>query len=91
MTTATNATHTSASPLGRHRMHDYQHLLTRHRVGPLDRLPAHEILAQLPETPAWSSLRRNRRLEAIRGASTVLDWLHTHDGGGWQDRWVNSG
>ncbi|PXY17781.1 integrase [Prauserella flavalba] len=72
-------------------MHDYQHLLTRHRVGPLDRLPAHEILAQLPETPAWSSLRRNRRLEAIRGASTVLDWLHTHDGGGWQDRWVNSG
>jgi hypothetical protein len=72
-------------------MRDFQHLLTRRRVGPVDRRPPEDILALLPQLPSWPSLRRSRRAEALKGAATILDWLLTHNGDGWQDRWLAAG
>ncbi len=67
-----------------------ERLLHRRRVGPVDRLPAGDILALLPRMPDWpaSAVHRSRRL---RGAATILDWLLAHPGEGWQDRWAVSG
>jgi site-specific recombinase XerD len=57
-------------------------------VGPIDHLPADEVLelvAGLPFTsPAWSSVAGTRQ----RGARLVLAWLETMPGEGWQDRWL---
>jgi hypothetical protein len=67
-----------------------ERLLQRRRVGPVDRLPAADILALLPRLPDWpaATVRRTVRL---RGATTILNWLLTHPGEGWQDRWTVSG
>ena len=67
-----------------------ERLLQRRRVGPVDRLPAGDILALLPRLPDWpaATVRRTVRL---RGATTILNWLLTHPGEGWQDRWTVSG
>ena len=67
-----------------------ERLLQRRRVGPVDRLPAGDILALLPRLPDWpaATVRRTVRL---RGATTILNWLLTHPGEGWQDRWMISG
>ena len=53
----------------------------------MDRLPAGDILALLPRLPDWpaATVRRTMRL---RGATTILNWLLTHPGEGWQDRWT---
>jgi len=65
-------------------------LLERGRVGPVDRLSTEGILALLPQLPDWpaATVDRNSRL---RGASTILNWLLTHPGEGWQDRWTAAG
>ena len=67
-----------------------ERLLQRRRVGPVDRAPAGDILALLPRLPDWpaATVRRTVRL---RGATTILNWLLTHPGEGWQDRWTVSG
>jgi hypothetical protein len=70
-----------------------EYLLIRHddlddrvHIGPFDRLPADEVLVALPSLPAWglagSGPRRRRR-----GAASILDWLASHPGTGWQERW----
>ncbi|MGH3523371.1 MAG: hypothetical protein ACRDU4_11245, partial [Mycobacterium sp.] len=67
-----------------------ERLLRRRRVGPVDRLSIDDILALLPRLPDWPAATMRRTL-SLRGASTILDWLLTHPGEGWQDRWTVSG
>ena len=67
-----------------------ERLLQRHRVGPVDRLPAEYILALLPRLPDWPAATVHRTMR-LRGAATILDWLLSHPGEGWQDRWTVSG
>jgi hypothetical protein len=67
-----------------------ERLLQRHRVGPVDRLPADGILALLPRLADWPAATVHRTMR-LRGAATILDWLLSHPGEGWQDRWTVSG
>jgi integrase len=67
-----------------------ERLLQRRRVGPVDRAPAGGILALLPQLPDWPAATAHRTMR-LRGATTILDWLLTHPGEGWQDRWTVSG
>ncbi|HYZ57904.1 MAG TPA: tyrosine-type recombinase/integrase [Streptosporangiaceae bacterium] len=67
-----------------------EQLLQRRRVGPVDRLPAGDILALLPRLPDWPAATVHRTMR-LRGAATILDWLLAHPGEGWQDRWTVSG
>jgi hypothetical protein len=67
-----------------------EQLLERRRVGPVDRLSIEDILVLLSQLPDWpaTTIRRNTRLKE---ATTILRWLLTHPGEGWQDRWTASG
>lgn len=60
-------------------------------VGPMDHLPAGEVLTVLAALPftsyAWTRVAGTR----IRGAGLVLAWLASMPGDGWQDRWLTSG
>jgi site-specific recombinase XerD len=60
-------------------------------VGPLDGLSVEEILAGLPSLPIWSGMTHMNHLVRIRGARDVLEWLLTHPGAGWQQRWLAAG
>lgn len=60
------------------------------RVGPVDHLPAEDILALLPTLPTWPG-GAHQRTQRIDGAATILDWLLTHPGDGWQARWLAAG
>lgn len=67
-----------------------EQLLQRRRVGTVDRLSIDDILALLPQLPDWPAATVHRTMR-LRGATTILDWLHTYPGEGWQDRWRASG
>lgn len=60
-------------------------------AGPMDHLPAGEVLTALAALPftayAWTSVAGTRR----RGARLVLAWLASMPGEGWQDRWLTAG
>ena len=58
------------------------------RVGPVDRLPADEILGALPSLRIGGRDLRRRR---VRGAEALLELLVSYPGEGWQDRWLASG
>jgi integrase len=62
----------------------------QHRVGPVDALLAPEILEQLPALPTWPA-KDSHATPKLRGAATILKWLLTHPGDGWQERWLASG
>jgi integrase len=53
----------------------------------VDRLSANDILALLPSLPTWPQ-KTARSSPKLRGAKVILDWLLTHPGEGWQDRWL---
>jgi integrase len=63
--------------------------------GPLDSMSAQAVLARLPELSTWPPLTskrgRSKAMERLRGASRILDWLLTHPGDGWQERWLMAG
>lgn len=63
----------------------------RPRIGPVDLLSAGEILALVPTLPIWDTIPQRERGRRLRGAETVLHWLLTHPGDGWQDRWLAAG
>ena len=67
-----------------------ERLLQRPRVGPVDRLPADGILSLLPRLPDWPAAAVQRTMR-LKGAATILEWLLTCPGEGWQDRWTASG
>ncbi|HEX2298020.1 MAG TPA: hypothetical protein VHH34_05795 [Pseudonocardiaceae bacterium] len=58
--------------------------------GPLDEGSIEDILARLAALPVWPK-RRQDQLQCLRGARVVLEWLATHPGTGWQDRWGSAG
>jgi integrase len=62
--------------------------------GSRDRLPINTILNLLPTLPTWpepTQPGKRTRIADADAARTILDWLCTHPGEGWQDRWVVSG
>ncbi len=67
-----------------------EQLLDRGRVGPVDRLSIEDILALLSALPDWPATTVHRNIR-LNGATTILRWLLTHPGEGWQDRWTASG
>lgn len=60
-------------------------------TGPIDHVPAAEVLEHLAIVPGWSSWGNSSRSFMKQGASAILDWLSTHPGEGWQARWDSSG
>ena len=60
-------------------------------VGPLDGSSAEVVVAALPTLPIWLLRTTSRNSQRLRGARRILDWLLTHPGDGWQDRWLLSG
>lgn len=73
------------------RFERHRHLLDRNHVGPADRMTKHEILTQVEQLPSWFRVRGRPHGDAMRGAGVILDWLASHPGDGWQDRWLVSG
>jgi len=64
------------------------------QAGPAGRLPRDQVLSLLAGFPAWqqdTASRRNQHHRRMRGAAAVLDWLLTHPGEGWQERWLAAG
>lgn len=61
------------------------------RVGPIDHLSVDEVLAKFPDLATWETTRDEMRPYQIDGARTILEWLATFPGEGWQQRWVASG
>jgi integrase len=61
------------------------------RAGPIDHLSINEVLARIGSLPTWTVTPDPRKSYQIDGARTILEWLQTHPGGGWQDRWIAGG
>jgi hypothetical protein len=61
------------------------------RAGPIDRLSIDEVLAGFESLPTWAVTPDPRKTYQIDGARTILEWLQTHPGDGWQDRWIAAG
>ncbi len=60
--------------------------------GTRDHLPISAILSLLPTLPTWPiHTQCGKRARVADGVRVILDWLSTHPGEGWQDRWVVSG
>jgi site-specific recombinase XerD len=88
-----------APPLTRDRCDDHRiphtrrhdELVDTDRVGPFDHLAVDEVLARFALLPIWASTTDPRKRYQIDGARTILEWLHTFPGDGWQRRWVAAG
>lgn len=61
------------------------------RVGPVDAVPAGEVVRLLPRLTTWPAPGSSKARSWVRGAGVVLDWLETVPGEGWQARWQASG
>lgn len=61
------------------------------RMGPIDRLPIDGVLARVASLPIWAESKGLRSTYHIDGAATILDWLLSHPGDGWQQRWIAAG
>lgn len=59
----------------------------QHGPGPVDHLDSSDILALLPKLPTWPQ-KTAHSSPKLRGARVILDWLLTHPGEGWQERWL---
>ncbi|WP_328442771.1 tyrosine-type recombinase/integrase [Amycolatopsis sp. NBC_00438] len=61
--------------------------------GERDHWPISSVLDLLPGLPNWPLPANDsgRRSRFTRGSSTILEWLASHPGDGWQQRWINSG
>ncbi len=91
----TTMTTTGAAPTRRParrapRLVRHDDLPAQHGVGPVDRLAAEDVLALLPLLPTWPPKAKDSS-PRLRGAATILTWLLTHSGQGWQQRWLTAG
>ncbi|MER7865448.1 tyrosine-type recombinase/integrase [Amycolatopsis japonica] len=60
--------------------------------GERDQMPAAEILQLFPALPNWPPAGQSGgRARITAGGRAILEWLATHEGDGWQERWVSSG
>ncbi|MFL6124268.1 tyrosine-type recombinase/integrase [Actinophytocola sp.] len=55
-----------------------------------DRLSVEQALELLPSLPDWPAPGNGKGVGRLRGARTILTWLLTHPGNGWQERWEAS-
>ena len=69
----------------------FEPLADADRTGPIDHLPIDEVLTLIPTLPTWSPLTRTAKRYQIDGARTILEWLATFPGEGWQERWIIAG
>ncbi|MGH3814417.1 MAG: site-specific integrase, partial [Pseudonocardiaceae bacterium] len=95
MTTTTGPGPVGAAPVRRParrapRLVRHDELPAQYGVGPVDRLAAGDVLALLPLLPTWP-LKAKDSSPRLRGARTILSWLLTHPGQGWQQRWLAAG
>lgn len=95
MTTTTGPVLVDAAPAERAahrrpRLIRHDDLPAQHGVGPVDHLAADDVLALLPLVPTWPQ-RAKDSSPRLRGARTILTWLLTHPGQGWQQRWHAAG
>ncbi|WP_405893321.1 site-specific integrase [Streptomyces sp. NBC_01527] len=56
----------------------------------MDRGDIDAVLAHLRALPVWSKRSAGRVGQRMRGARLMLEWLHTHPGDGWQQRWQHA-
>jgi site-specific recombinase XerD len=56
-----------------------------------DQMPIAAVLELLPSLPGTPGPNRGKRSGRVDAAQIILEWLSTHPGDGWQDRWVSSG
>lgn len=81
----------SASPAPHiYRRHD-EYLDDPARVGPIDDMAIEDILMLTLALPALDVAQPTQRRRRLTGARIVLQWLLTHPGAGWQQRWRASG
>ena len=69
----------------------FEPLADADRTGPIDHLSIDEVLTLIPTLPTWSPLTRTAKRYQIDGARTILEWLATFPGEGWQERWIIAG
>jgi len=65
-------------------------LPAQHGAGPVDHIGVDDVLALLPKLATWPP-RSKDSSPRLRGAATILTWLLTHPGQGWQQRWRAAG
>jgi integrase len=68
-----------------------EHVTQAERTGPHDTLPLEDVLTLFSALPFWGQGRRDAQALRLRGARTILTWLATFPGSGWQQRWCISG
>lgn len=86
---ATAGTSTRAPVFVRHELGSFS---GQRHVGPVDALPPGEILALVSSSPIWpgeGALKDQRTW--TRGTLTILTWLSSFPGQGWQERWIAAG
>jgi len=60
--------------------------------GPNDGLSVDAVVALLPTLPNWPPQGRQHHCAGVQaGARLILEWLASHPGVGWQERWMSSG
>jgi site-specific recombinase XerD len=69
----------------------FEPLADADRTGPINHLSIDGVLTLIPTLPTWSPLTRTARRYQIDGARTILEWLATFPGEGWQQRWIIAG
>ncbi|WP_406739567.1 site-specific integrase (plasmid) [Streptomyces sp. NBC_00853] len=60
-------------------------------TGPVNDLPAEDILTLVTAHADRMGYSEERRRELARGTHLILDWLCSHSGDGWQQRWLAAG
>lgn len=66
----------------------WHHPPCEHTTGPHDQLAISAVLELIHNLPIWPpSHSRRTQAQARVGASMILEWLASHLGAGWQERW----
>jgi integrase len=93
--TATPSQVVTDRPDARHVPHTRRHdeFVDVARVGPIDHLSIDDTLARIASVSTCAVGRDSARTTTsrIEGARTILQWLQTHPGDGWQQRWTVAG
>jgi site-specific recombinase XerD len=87
------ATPQRTDPRSRHRFKRHNDLLDAPvGGGDRDRWAISSILDLFPTLPNWPDAKQyGKRSCSTAGGGSILEWLQSHPGDGWQDRWVISG
>jgi len=61
------------------------------RTGPCDDYAIDAVMALLSEHADRLGFSNDRKRRIRRSAPPILEWLHSHPGDGWQQRWLSAG